>query len=419
MPKVIIKDELQIKIKGTTYSLLQAPPSNSPLVVAQRAKLIGLKMLMQNLCDIGMCIRVAQYGMLAAGPKFTEPQNGVQDLVYDVRVLCNKSAITVSNFSLACTSIQRNLLTACEFLLKDIKDLAIMYLEQVSKYVGQIFVATEELNKDFEEEAMKVHGLAKEIKLLHDKQKSHANDLKQKLERLTMAEQCCHEFEKKEDEANQKLRDLENICTKLANGLTHMVLGTRLFGKQEMYHWNKIKSDASKNRTEWENIYEDRLHQIKDCADSTETCNHERQMAESAFKALEKATCGLYTLENCMTQAALFWKRMQKHCKAMEESEMKRTFEKVMDNSYNDDQRRKLRNWTVVKFVTLCAGWVALDSVMGDYRLAMENTQKDINEHIRSNPSHEDADKNVERFTLELQKKSGVVHEFNEGRDSK
>jgi len=76
-------DELQVVIADTTYSLVELPRTDTQLVVAERAKLLGqidLKTLVQDLGRVGMCIRVAYNGVTAAGPKVTELQIEIQDL---------------------------------------------------------------------------------------------------------------------------------------------------------------------------------------------------------------------------------------------------------------------------------------------------------------------------------------------------
>ena len=87
-------DELQVVIADTTYSLVELPPNDTKLVVAEREKLLGqmdLKMLVEDLGRVGKCIRVAYNGVTAAGPKFTDLRIEVQDLGYDVTKLCHYS----------------------------------------------------------------------------------------------------------------------------------------------------------------------------------------------------------------------------------------------------------------------------------------------------------------------------------------
>ena len=146
-------DELQVVIAGTTYSLVELPRTDTQLVVAERETLLGqidLKALVQDLGRVGKCIRVAYNGVIAAGPKFTKLQIEVQELGYDVKKLCDKSAITVSKFKRACTTILSDLQTTYVYLLDNFEYLALETLAAVSKIAGQMAAAAEELHKDFE-----------------------------------------------------------------------------------------------------------------------------------------------------------------------------------------------------------------------------------------------------------------------------
>ena len=50
-------DELEVVI-ANTYSIAELPPSDTQLILNERAKLLGLKMLVQDLGRVGMCIEI-------------------------------------------------------------------------------------------------------------------------------------------------------------------------------------------------------------------------------------------------------------------------------------------------------------------------------------------------------------------------
>lgn len=439
-------DELQVVIADTTYSLVELPGTDTQLVVAERAKLLGqidLKTLVQDLGRVGMCIRVAYNGVTAAGPKFTELQIEIQDLGYDVTKLCDKSAITVSKFKRACTTILGDLQTTYEYLLDNFEDLALETLAAVSEIAGQMAAAAEELHKDFEEEALKVRGVAKKTKREQGAQATLVLEKKEEQEGLKIkydhqqkvledarkaeaeAEQRFREYEMKEDAAIERLGDDGNVFTKLANGLTSKFLGARFFGEdsetkqQKLHHWKQKKMEALEKRKEREGMRRQAYEQLTDFAVSIGKCNGEKEMAEAAVKALHKAMDGLQMLAALMMQAALFWKQMQVHCKALGEDKMKQTVENAMEK-YNDAKRRKL--WTSKGFkrnaVSFYAGWVALDSVCGEYMLAIQETQKNLYKYITENPSYEDAERNVKQLAIDFQKELGEAQKAIAERDS-
>ena len=439
-------DELQVVIAGTTYSLVELPRTDTQLVVAEREALLGqidLKALVQDLGLVGKCIRVAYNGVTAAGPKFTKLQIEAQELGYDVTKLCDKSAITVSKFKRACTTILSDLQTTYVYLLDNFEYLALETLAAVSKIAGQMAAAAEQLHKDFEHEVMKVRGVAKKTKREHGAQATLVQELKQEEKELKIkhkhqeevledarkaeeeAERRYREYEMKEDKAIEKL-GRGKFLTKVANALTSRYLGTHFFGedpgtKQEKVgHWREKKREVLEKRKERESMRKEAYQQLTDFAVSIGRCNGEKEMAEAAMEALHKAMDGLQRLAALMMQAALFWKQMQEHCKALGEDRMKQTVEHAMQR-YNNDERHEL--WTSTGFkrnaVRFYASWVALDSVCGEYMLAIQETQKDLKKYITENPSYEQAEINVKQLATELWKELQEVQKAIEERDSK
>ena len=178
-------DELQVVIADTTYSLVELPPNDTKLVVAEREKLLGqmdLKMLVEDVGRVGKCIRVAYNGVTAAGPKFTDLQIEVQDLGYEVTKLCDKSAITVSKFKRVCATILSDLQTTYEYLLDNFEDMALETLTAVSEIAGQMAAAAEELHREFDNEANKVREVAKKTKKSQGEQASLVEDFKKQEE---------------------------------------------------------------------------------------------------------------------------------------------------------------------------------------------------------------------------------------------
>ena len=439
-------DELQVVIAGTTYSLVELPRTDTQLVVAERdtlLTLVDLKTLVEDLGRVGKFIRVAYNGVTAAGPNFTELQIEVQDLGYDVTKLCDKSAITVSNFKRACATILSDLQTTYKYLLDNFEDLALETLAAVSEIAGQMAAAAEELHKDFEDEEMKVRGVAnktkrehgvqanlvrdkiqeeKDLKILHERQQKVLEDARKAEEE---AERTYREYEMKEDEAIENLGDSGNFLTKIANGLTSRFLGARVFGEdpgtkqQKVGHWKEKKIEALERRKERESMRKEAYQQLTDFVVSIGRCNGEKEMAEAAVQALHKAIDGLQMLAALMMQAAFFWKQMQKHCKALGEDKMKQTVEHAMQK-YDDDKRRKL--WTSDGFKTnavkFYASWVALDSVCGEYMLTIQETRKDLYKYITENPSYEEAEVNVKQLAIEFKKDLQEAQKAIEERDS-
>ena len=143
-------DDLQAVIEDTTYCLVERPPSDSKLVLDECTILLGqidLKTLVQDLGHVGMCIRVAYNGVMAAGPKFTELQIEVRDLGYDVINLCEKSTLTVGKFKRAGETVLCTLQATYRFLLDNFEHVALDTLASVSELAGNMATASQELHK--------------------------------------------------------------------------------------------------------------------------------------------------------------------------------------------------------------------------------------------------------------------------------
>ena len=68
------------------------------------------------------------------------------------------------------------------------------------------------------------------------------------------------------------------------------------------------------------------------------------------------------------------------------------------------------------KVVCCYARWVALDSVCGEYMLAIQEMQKDLYKYITENPTYEDAKRNVEKIKMEFQAAERDFEKWEESR---
>ncbi|CAI8035544.1 hypothetical protein GBAR_LOCUS19930 [Geodia barretti] len=421
-----------VVINDTTYSIVELPPSDTELVVAERKKLLGhidLRSLVQDLGRVGRCIQVAFNGVIAAGPKYTDLQIKVQRLGYDVTRLCDKSAVTVSKFKRASTTILTDLQSTYEYLLSGFEDMALDTLSSVSDLAGQMAAAAEDLHRSFDDEAHKVEEVLEETQREEGARERYALEMKKKktdfeqqqkdqhkllkraAEKEEQAEARYRECELQGDKALQDLGDDGGFFQKLGNGLTNKFIGTPIFGtsketKQQKYEAiNKNKREALEMRMQQE---KERLEAYKKLGEFTvivKNCEGEEEFAKSSAQALHKAMEGLKILAALMMQAALFWKQMQDHCKSLADDKLKDKVESAM-SKYDETKRLKL--WTSKPFkiqaVRFYAGWVALDNVCGEYMEAIKETQAELYKYIQENPTYEDAKKRVGDLALTFQK---------------
>ena len=420
-----------VVIDKTTYSIVELPGTETQVVVAERNKLLGhidLRSLVQDLGNVGRCIQLAYHGMVAAGPdpECVKLQLDVQRLGYDVTRLCDKSAVTVSKFKSASTTILTDLQATYGYLLSGFENMALKTLSSVSDLAGRMAKAAEDLHDSFDEQAHKVERVLENTRKTEagkeltarqrevdrtnlEKQIERGNELLKKAqEKEEEAEQSYRECELKEDKAIQDLGD-EGLFQKLANGLTSKYLGFT-FGqsketKEKQYKAIKEKKvEALKMKMERERERLQAFQKITDLTVELQGCKDEAQFAKSSAKALHKAMEGLKILAALMMKAALFWQQMQEHCKLLSDSKLKDEVKAAMDE-YSGEMRLKL--WTSEPFKTQAvrfyAGWVALDCVCGEYMGAIKETQKELYKYIQENPTQEEAEKNVPSLAAKFQ----------------
>ena len=431
--KVAVKDDREVVIDDTTYSLVKLPGKETRLVVAAREQLLGhidLQTLVRDLGRIGRCIRVAYNGVVAAGPKFTELQIEIQTLGYDVTKLCNKSAVTVSSFKRASSKVLTALRATYGYLLDGYEDMAINTLASVARIAGQMAEEAEKLHVNFEqaadkakvalenteraksEEALRAREKKREAEELEKQHKVQKEVVAKATENVDKANERVQECTSQKDDAIRRLGEEESPLVKFGNGLMNAIFGFKPFGsgeeKSRKYEAvRQSEAQAMEWRKEAEQKRIEAFRKLTEFAILIERCKTEEDFANASAEALHKAMEGLRGLSALMLEAAEFWKQMQKHCQQLSEDDFK---QKVIEGKeiHKPDDRRKF--WTSGPFkeqaVEFYAGWVALDSVCGEYMEVIKDTQKELYRYIKENPSYEDAKMNVHHLALSFKKET-------------
>ena len=123
-----------VKINGEQFSIKEVPPSDSQLVLKQKAILLGsvdLPTLVTDLGRVGKFVRLAYNGVACAGR--TELQIEIRAIGVDVTKLCDKSAVTVSRFKTASTSVLARLKSTYGFLTGGFEKMALVTLKAVAE----------------------------------------------------------------------------------------------------------------------------------------------------------------------------------------------------------------------------------------------------------------------------------------------
>ena len=422
------KPNLIVEIDDEEYSLDVVPADKSKVVVAAKERLLGavdLKTILDDLGRVGAFIRIAYNGVGAAGPKFTEIQIEIQTLRYDVTRLCDQSALTVSKFKKASSTVLTDLQATYGYLLDNMEELAIETLSSVSKIAGDMEKAAMELHDEFKQKEKKeaqLINIGKERKQLEvERQKEEelmmdAQRLEREAEAECEAEAERQQMEMKEDEAIRSIGAPNNPLKIMLNAFTSP-FGAKIFderaAEKQAQHWKEKRIDALKKENEFHQQHYEALSRMTSLASKIKDCQTEANMAGAAADELHEAIEAVKKLSVVMMQAALFWKQMQDHCKSLAEENMTEQVEKAM--KYPEEKRLKL--WSSkpfkMKAVQFYAGWVALNSVCTVYVEHIKLIQKDLYEYLRENPTYEQSRENVktlaERFLTDLKKDQQAI----------
>ena len=199
----------QVKISNEIHSLDVVPAPESQIVADANDMLLGavdLKTLVNDLGHAGAFICIAYNGVMAAGPRYTELQNEIQWLGFDIAKLCDESALTVSKFKRASSTVLNKLKATYGYLLLNKENVVIKTLSSVSKIAGDMEKAAVALHEKFEKQEEKVRNTLKKTQIacgdaavrIEEKEKEHQQlqiKLQHQQELLDDAQRLEHEAE--------------------------------------------------------------------------------------------------------------------------------------------------------------------------------------------------------------------------------
>ena len=105
-----------------------------------------------------------------------------------------------------------------------------------------------------------------------------------------------------------------------------------------------------------------------------------------------RAIEALKQLSALTLQAVQFWKQMRDHCKTLAEAGMKDTVEKGIMKYQVESRLTIWTSWPFkIRAILFIAGWVALNSVCGEYSEYIKPIQKGLCEQLCENPTYEES----------------------------
>ena len=431
MAEVVLDD-------GHTYSLAELPSVDSPIVVKEKACLLGaidLEVLVDDLGRLGNCIRIAYHGVSG----FVELQIDIQRIGYDVTKLCDKSAVTVGKFKNASTTVLSSLKATYEFLMDSFEDMAIDTLADVADTAKGMAKAAEELRRDFDDQVDKVvvalektqrtQSTEEHKKKESEKKRQEMEVEKEKQEKLQKeaaeaqckAEQLAQLANAKENEAIQTIMNLredehareENtgFWKKLINAFTGQnSRDTDAFNASLRTNEDKARAAREERMKHLMAVQQQQEMRSKALAELAEYAKRIQNMKagenemEAVIDALHYSIQALKSLSVVMEQAALFWHQLQEHCESLAKGEMKKKIEEAL--KYDEDKRLKFWNNSGFKSraIKYYAGWVALDHVCGIYMERIMLTQRELHTYIQEVLRPDEARKKVKELAKNFRK---------------
>ena len=439
MAEVVLDD-------GHTYSLAELPSVDSPVVIREQARLLGvinLEALVDDLGRLGNCVRIAYHGVSG----FVELQIDIQRIGYDVTKLCDKSAVTVGKFKNASTTVLSSLKATYEFLMDSFEDMAIDTLADVADTAKGMATAAEELRRDFDNQATKVivalektqetQNTEEHKKKESEKKRKDMEAQKEKQEKLQQeaaeaqrkAEKLAQDADAKENEAIRTIMDLkEEDRANDENTGFWKKLGQAFTGRNSRQtaalnaslRTNEDKARAAREERmkhltavqQQQEMRSKALAELAEYAKRIENLEAGENEMEAVIGALQNSIQALKSLSAVMMQAALFWYQLQEHCEHLAKGEMKEMIEKAL--KYDEDRRLKFWNSKGFKSkaIQYYAGWVALDHVCGIYMERIMLTQRELYTYIQEALRPEEAREKVKELAknfgkdLETQQKA-------------
>ena len=417
----------RVKIGSEEFSIVEVPSSATTVVRKQREYLLGtidLSVLVEDLGRVGNFVRLAYNG--TAG--HTELQIQIREIGYDVTKLCDKSAVTVSEFKRASGSILDSLQGTYQFLLDGLEDIALETLASVSEVAKGMATAAEELHKDFEDESLKVEGVWKDTKKEKREEERKKKEIEEKLRKLEMdriraemqreaSEQGHTESEKRYREAEEKQEKAQASAASPVKAIVNAFVSpfgftafdiegdkerAKEYREEKLKHLDDMKQQREQRRAA--------LEEIAVFAKRIIDCREDADLADAAIGALHEAMGGLQKLSALMLKVALFWKQMQKHCETLAKDEM----QKMVMRAMKRPEKERSRVWTATSFKTQAiryyAQWVALDDVCTTYMAKIKETQKTLYSYLTENPTLSESRANVRQLAIQFNDDLKKVH---------
>ena len=412
-------------IEGENYSILSVPSESSALVKIEKEELTGsntlsLKTLVIDLGRVGEFIKIAYNATLSAGISGDERIHmlhlQIRSLGSGITDLCGMSAVTVSNFRSTTRTILQELKGAYQYLLDGFEDMAVDCMENLSTLAEKMAKAAANLEKEIKKQEEKVAKALddsktasfleeKEIKRLEELREKRKEEIKELDKEIARTAKLEEDTKKDRRMLEQKeLDEIKNIETSTLEAIGNFIwegAGTKLFGghkqdaRERKTMYAKKAADKQEEERKAREERKEYIQQQQDFLSEMKSCETKESNAAQAVKFLHAACGALQELEVIMKRAAIFWMKLQQHCKSLAEDSVKQRIERGIKLP----AKRRLEFWTSESFKTQAvayyAKWAALHSMCHEYMGHIEQTQEQLYKYLRENPTREEARTNL------------------------
>ena len=185
---------------------------------------------------------------------------------------------------------------------------------------------------------------------------------------------------------------------------------TRISSKRNADEARKKLDEEQRYRRQRQNSIKQKAEFLSQMREKTD----ERTDYEAAVEFLLQACGNLRALSIVMEKASVFWMELHDHCQNLADDGIKKRIEEGMSR-YSDEKRMRL--WTHPTFISqgvaYFAKWVALHEMCKEYMGYIKETQRELYDYIKENPTREESKRRlrsmIDTYMSELSKEEESI----------
>lgn len=419
-----------VYIAEEEYSLLEPPKETSAVVLRQKKNVTSLNLdnFVKHIKSVGKMLQVAYYGVVGAGPKYTDLQIKIHEIGYNITTLFERSAVTVNSFEETAETVSFRLQSTYEFLIDGCGEEAIESLSSLNEMAEEMKEAAKGLEKEFKKQEVEVKSALKSTQEAHGKsaREKEMEEKKRSEEREKAQQDLINRHQKLMDEARQdrkkwEEKEIEEMDKPYyTRAGTAFVILTRIFSpwagssveriydkehEKSLEKRAKYKEKAEEQRKIEEaesKLYEEAQEDMKKFSAAIQKLDDnctEKELADAVVDALHHAKGALNQLAFIMRQASLFWEEMAKQCQHLANPYVYRLIKIEVEKEKEKFWEQKTFKTEAVRYH---AKWIALRITCQQHMLSIQAARGDLYKYIQENPTYSEAREQVKELAKGL-----------------